>query len=84
MNNRIRSHVEAHAAATMHRRRDRSDPPYESDALRPGATGCDAMLPRMLPEGAKLTARPSRSGASGRDAACREPQAVERRQQAGK
>lgn len=54
MNNRIKSHVEAHAAAVM--RRDGLD--EATLAINrtpcPGRTGCDAMLPRMLPPGAQL------------------------------
>ena len=55
MNWRVRSHVEAHVAAIMRNENlDRAELWINRDPC-PGPTGCDAMLPRMLPSGAKLT-----------------------------
>ena len=54
MNHRIKSHVEAHAAAHMRQNSIRDGVLYINRAPCPGGTGCEAMLPRMLPEGAQL------------------------------
>ena len=54
MNGRIKSHVEAHAAAVM-RKEGLDDATLAINKVPcPGKTGCDAMLPRMLPEGTHL------------------------------
>jgi RHS repeat-associated protein len=54
MNNRIKSHVEAHAAAIMRQQGLTEATLYINRVPCPGKTGCDAMLPRMLPERARL------------------------------
>jgi RHS repeat-associated protein len=54
MNNRIKSHVEAHAAATMRQQGAKQGTLYINKTPCPGPTGCGQMLPRMLPGGAKL------------------------------
>lgn len=54
-NNLVRSHVEGHAAALM-RMEGASDATLFINRIPcPGTIGCNAMLPRMLPEGAQLT-----------------------------
>ncbi len=55
MTNRIRSHVEAHAAALMRLGGIDRAALYINRGPCGGLTGCNAMLPRMLPEGAQLT-----------------------------
>jgi hypothetical protein len=55
MNNIIKSHVEAHAAALMRQQGISEAILYINRIPCSGKTGCDAMLPLMLPEGAKLT-----------------------------
>lgn len=54
MNGNIKSHVEAHAAAIMRQQGLQEATLYINRIPCPGNTGCDAMLPRMLPEGARL------------------------------
>jgi hypothetical protein len=54
MNGRIKSHVEAHAAAVMREQGLKDATLYINRAPCAGATGCGAMLPRMLPEGGRL------------------------------
>ncbi|WP_437753911.1 DddA-like double-stranded DNA deaminase toxin [Sorangium sp. So ce1389] len=54
MNGRIKSHVEAHAAAVMREQGIKDATLYINQAPCSSATGCGAMLPRMLPEGARL------------------------------
>ncbi len=55
MNNRIKSHVEAHAAAVMRNEHVKEATLAINRVPCPGKTGCDAMLERMLPEGSRLT-----------------------------
>ena len=54
MNGRIKSHVEAHAAAIMRQEGLTEATLYINRVPCPGKTGCRAMLARMLPEGARL------------------------------
>lgn len=54
MNWRIRSHVEAHAAAVMREQGLDDATLYINRVPCGGASGCEAMLPRMLPSGARL------------------------------
>lgn len=54
MNGNIKSHVEAHAAAVMRRDRLTEGTLHINRIPCAGVRGCDAMLPRMLPEGARL------------------------------
>ncbi|WP_207217691.1 MULTISPECIES: FG-GAP-like repeat-containing protein [Sorangium] len=54
MNGRIKSHVEAHAAAVMRERGIKDATLHINQVPCSSATGCGAMLPRMLPEGAQL------------------------------
>jgi hypothetical protein len=54
MNGNIKSHVEAHASAIMREQGLSEATLYINRIPCPGKTGCDAMLPRMLPEGARL------------------------------
>jgi hypothetical protein len=53
-NNIIRTHVEAHVAAVMRIEGIDSATLYINQTPCPGVTGCNAMLERMLPEGATL------------------------------
>jgi RHS repeat-associated protein len=55
MNWRIKSHIEAHSAAIMRERGVTEATLYINRIPCSGRTGCDAMLPRMLPTGSKLT-----------------------------
>ena len=55
MNWRIKSHIEAHSAAIMREKGVNEATLYINRIPCPGKTGCDAMLPRMLPPGSKLT-----------------------------
>jgi len=54
MNGNIKSHVEAHAAAIMRQQGIQEATLYINRVPCAGANGCGAMLPRMLPEGARL------------------------------
>ena len=54
MHGNIKSHVEAHAAAIMREQGLRDATLYINRVPCPGGMGCGAMLPRMLPEGARL------------------------------
>ncbi|WP_187345828.1 DddA-like double-stranded DNA deaminase toxin [Sorangium cellulosum] len=54
MNGRIKSHVEAHAAAVMRERGIKDATLHINQVPCSSSTGCGAMLPRMLPEGARL------------------------------
>ena len=54
MNWRIKSHVEAHAAAIMREQGLKNATLYINQAPCAGATGCGSMLSKMLPEGARL------------------------------
>jgi RHS repeat-associated protein len=54
MNGNIKSHVEAHAAAIMRQQGLNEATLYINRVPCPGVRGCDAMLERMLPEGATL------------------------------
>ncbi len=54
MNYRIKAHVEAHAAAIMRQEGLQDATLYINRVPCPGTTGCGAMLPRMLPGGARL------------------------------
>ena len=54
INGNIKSHVEAHAAAIMREQGLSEATLYINRVPCPGKIGCDAMLPRMLPEGARL------------------------------
>ena len=53
MNGSIKSHVEAHAAAVMRQQGLKDATFYINRIPCSGVRGCDAMLPRMLPEGAQ-------------------------------
>lgn len=55
MNGNNVSHVEAHAAAQMHLTGTKEATLYINRIPCPGRNGCDRLLPRMLPPGAKLT-----------------------------
>ena len=55
MNWRIKSHVEAHAASIMRNKGVSEATLYINRIPCPGKTGCEAMIPRMLPTGSKLT-----------------------------
>jgi len=57
MHNRIKSHVEAHAAAIMHQQNLKKATLYINRRPCPGKWGCDKMLRRMLPPGATLEVR---------------------------
>ncbi len=54
MNYNIKSHVEAHAAALMREQGIQEGMLFINNEPCKGVTGCAAMLPRMLPEGARL------------------------------
>jgi hypothetical protein len=56
MNGRVKSHVEAHAAAIM-REKNLTEADLYINRIPCGddLTGCEQMLPRMLPPGARLT-----------------------------
>jgi hypothetical protein len=54
MNIVTKSHVEAQAAAIMRQQALEDATLYINRIPCAGTTGCDAMLPRMLPEGASL------------------------------
>jgi hypothetical protein len=54
MNWRIKSHVEAHAAAIMREQGLKDATLYINQAPCAGTTGCGSMLSKMLPEGARL------------------------------
>lgn len=54
-NNLVRSHVEAHASALMRMEGATEASLFINRIPCSGATGCAAMLSRMLPEGARLT-----------------------------
>lgn len=54
MNIVTKPHVEAHAAAVMRQQGLQEATLYINRVPCPGKTGCEAMLPRMLPEGARL------------------------------
>ncbi|MCW2986565.1 MAG: repeat protein, partial [Conexibacter sp.] len=54
MNGNIKSHVEAHAAAVVRQQGLDEATLYINRVPCPGVRGCDAMLPRMLPRGARL------------------------------
>ena len=54
-NNLVRSHVEAHAAAVMRMEGLSEATLYINRIPCASVNGCNAMLPRMLPEGARLT-----------------------------
>jgi hypothetical protein len=59
MHNRIASHVEAHAAALMRQQAVEAATLYINrrpcPTLSPNSPGCEDMLPKMLPERARLT-----------------------------
>jgi RHS repeat-associated protein len=55
MNGRIKTHVEAHAAAIMRNQGLNRATLYINRIPCSGVTGCNAMLSRMLPQGAQLT-----------------------------
>jgi RHS repeat-associated protein len=55
LNGNIKAHVEGHATAIMRREGLPSGTLYINRNPCPGRTGCDQMLPRMLPPGATLT-----------------------------
>jgi hypothetical protein len=57
MNGSIKSHVEAHAAAVMRQQGLKDATFYINRIPCSGVRGCDAVLPRMLPEGARLHLR---------------------------
>ena len=54
MNGNIKSHVEAHAASIMRQQGITEGTLYINRVPCSGANGCGRMLPRMLPEGARL------------------------------
>ncbi|MCB1324683.1 MAG: LysM peptidoglycan-binding domain-containing protein [Spirochaetales bacterium] len=54
MNNNLRAHVEGHTAALMRQRGLQEGTLYINRVPCAGVRGCDAMLPRMLPPGARL------------------------------
>ncbi len=54
MNWRIRSHVEAHAAAVMRQEGLEKATLYINQVPCGGSSGCAAMMERMLPPGATL------------------------------
>lgn len=57
MHGNVKSHVEAHAAAVMRQEGLSEATLYINRIPCAGVRGCDAMLPRMLPEGARLHLR---------------------------
>lgn len=65
MNIVTKSHVEAHAAAIMRNEGLTDATLWINRAPCGGATGCDAMLPRMVPDGSTLTINVVASGSTG-------------------
>lgn len=57
MNRTTKTHVEGHAAAVMRQNRIKEATLYINRVPCRGRPGCDAMLPRMLPPGARLEVR---------------------------
>ncbi len=65
MNMVTKSHVEAHAAATMRNEHLTEATLFLNREPCAGRTGCAAMLPRMVPAGATLTIKIVPDGSAG-------------------
>jgi hypothetical protein len=57
MNGNVKAHVEGHVAALMRHGELKQAELFINRVPCGGVRGCDALLPRMLPEGSELTVR---------------------------